>query len=304
MADVLPAILGHRGGAGEVRYQNSTDAFLHALDNVDGFETDACRSIEGEIFLVHDTVFIEEVTYELRQHLDPDSQRRAGLSRLDEMSTEAASSLVLKEVATPIPRLRDVLKMMAPYPAAILNLELKGRDTATSSVAALRQAFDAGYIKAHQVIISSFNHAQLLDVRRLAPDLKVGALFAASFQPEGSRLYPWHGSDKNCYLPFKPKLLETPLLRELNPDFFNLENTDMTIENVERIRDVFPCSMGMTWWLPGREKHPHMNLDLRSKLATLRLRDFMFAIISDYPVALRRHIREFLQDPNTTASTL
>jgi glycerophosphoryl diester phosphodiesterase len=281
-------ILGHRGGRKEVSYENSTDAFQYALKNVDGFEADVCRTKEHDAFLIHETVFIEEVVYELSRHLDEASKITVGQDHLEDIPTETVSSLTLKN-GEHLPRLKDIIKEFSSYPEATLNLELKGEDTAKATVNAIKHAIDNNIINKEQIVVSSFNHEQLLKVRNLMPSIKIGVLYVANFQPKQHMLYPWSDEDHNCYIPFERKLLDTDLIREINPELFNLEYTDMTADNVEYIKKLYPNSQGMTWWLPEYENHPSQDREFWNRVMAPTVKDFLYAVISDYPLEMKNY---------------
>lgn len=281
-------ILGHRGGRKEVSYENSAEAFKYALENLDGFEADACRTSDNNIFLIHETLFINEVVYELERHLDTKSKEIVQGNRIEELSTEQASCLILKN-KTSIPQLNTVLKEMYSYPNAILNLELKGEDTARASAMELKIALDNKYITKEQIIVSSFNHQQLQQIRELIPEIKVGILFAGSFQPTKNRLYPWSNKDKNFYMPYTASLLNSELIKDINPDFFNLEYTDMIEENIKDIKKIYPESLGMTWWLPETENHPSKDKELWTRVISSPVKEYLHTIISDYPLEMKNY---------------
>lgn len=287
-------ILAHRGGSHEAPYQNSTEAFTHALAVCDGFETDTIKSRDGDVFLAHDTVFIEKVEYELSRHLDDASKTILGDRRIDQLSTQEAEKLILQTVGSPLPKLAAILQYAASFPEAILNLELKGEDTAKDVIKTVDAAVKAGFISYKQVVISSFNHAQLLQTRNINPDIPIGVLFAAHFQPTGNKLYPWSTRDDNCYIPFDMAIVKNDLIRDINPEFFNLENTDMTPQNAVEILALFPEARGMLWWLPNREIHPQDNTELWQKIKQPPLTKFLHTIISDYPEAMKKHYQQHL----------
>ncbi len=124
------------------------------------------------------------------------------------------------------------------------------------------------------------------------PSIKIGVLYVANFQPKQNLLYPWSDEDHNCYIPFERELLDTDLIKEINPEFFNLEYTDMTVDNVKYIKTLYPNSQGMTWWLPEHENHPSQDGEFWNRVLEPTVKDFLYAIISDYPLEMKTHYKE------------
>ena len=145
-------ILGHRGAIDGTASQNSRAAFESALAAADGFETDACLSKDGMVFLVHDSATIAAST-----------------------AAEVAQMRLKKGETVPV--LRDILALVGKHAGKILNIELKGPGTAQPVLDLLRQSFAAKQIEPAALIISSFDHFMLKPVRAALPELKIGALF-------------------------------------------------------------------------------------------------------------------------------
>ena len=72
-----------------------------------------------------------------------------------------------------IPTLEEVCDVIASQ--ACLNIELKGPDTAVPVAALLSKLIDNGWDK-EKLLVSSFHHLELLEMRRSNPDIKLGAL--------------------------------------------------------------------------------------------------------------------------------
>jgi len=139
-------LIGHRGAAGE-KFENSMSGFEHALTlDVDAIELDI-QLHRGELWVIH----------------DHDLERLTGATgRFDELDDPAALRLLNGER---IPKLSEVLDLC--WGKVPLNIEIKSPGTAPALLAlleqypAIEQTSDFPWI-----IISSFDHAQILELRR------------------------------------------------------------------------------------------------------------------------------------------
>jgi glycerophosphoryl diester phosphodiesterase len=272
-------ILGHRGCRNSQFYQNSYPAFREGLSAADGLETDAVLSSDGVIFLMHETFFLTKVEYTLTDHLDADSAARAGTRRLDQITAEEIETFRLKN-GEPIPRLDGLLEMMNEFPDAVLNVELKANRTAEPVAQMLRQSVSNGQVKLSQLVVSSFNHPELLKFRRMAPEFKVGMLYSLETQTR-TILYPWSDNTESCYTPFDRTKLDDPLLYDIAPDFINLELSTMSIANIAAIHAAFPKVQLMTW--PIFEPKPEAAAFVMRQLQHLADDGLMHSWITDEP---------------------
>ena len=139
-------IIGHRGAAGE-KFENSLSGFEHALTlEIDAIELDI-RAHSGELWVIHDL----------------DLVRLTGSSgRFDTLEDPTSLRLLNGE---PIPRLRQVLDLM--WGKMPVNIEIKSFDTTGLLLDLLGQY---PVIESRTVfpwiLISSFDHRQILDLRR------------------------------------------------------------------------------------------------------------------------------------------
>jgi glycerophosphoryl diester phosphodiesterase len=161
-----PVLLGHRGAKARAP-ENTLGAFQAALDDgADGVELDTTLAGDSTPIVLHDDT-LDRTTNATGKPTDHDA---AELAAID------AGSWFPGWGFEPVPRLHEVFERMPD--GAIVNVELKGPSPAFVSLE--RRVIDV--IRAHrpriQVIVSSFHPAQLLEVRRLAPELPIGLLFA------------------------------------------------------------------------------------------------------------------------------
>ena len=276
-------ILGHRGCRNAAFHQNSMAAFREALEAADGLETDTALSRDGALFLIHDITYIYSVEYTLREHLTAESAARAGDRRLDQMDAAEIETLRLKN-GEPIPRLDQLLALYRSYPDAVLNVELKSDNTAKPTVALLRAAIADGDIRLEQVVLSSFNLPALAWVRQHAPEFRLGVLFSYEIQRR-EPLFPWAGKPDSCYTPFDRNTFDTPLLREIAPEFINLSTNTMSLANIAAVQAAYPRARFITW--PGFEPNEGQAPYLMELLGYLAGRGLLHAWITDEP-RLRR----------------
>jgi glycerophosphoryl diester phosphodiesterase len=146
-------IIGHRGAAGLVA-ENTLPSFQRAIDcGVGAVELDV-YAVEGELLVIHDDT-LERTTDGSGNVID---QPLATLRRLDAGG------------GWPIPLLAEVVAIL---PHAIgINIELKGPDTAAPVAEFLSRQPLA------EVLVSSFDHAELGRFRDLAPTVPVAPLFS------------------------------------------------------------------------------------------------------------------------------
>jgi glycerophosphoryl diester phosphodiesterase len=161
-----PVLLGHRGAKARAP-ENTLGAFAAALDDgAHGVELDTTLAGDSVPIVLHDDT-LERTTNTRGKPSDHDA---------DELSHVDAGSWFPGWGFEPVPRLDEVFRRMPD--GAIVNVELKGPSPGFVSLE--RRVVDV--IRAHwprvQVIVSSFHPAQLLEVRRLAPDLPIGLLLA------------------------------------------------------------------------------------------------------------------------------
>lgn len=154
-------IIGHRGAAG-LEPENTIPSFLIALDL-------GCRALEldvhtlprepGALAVIHDAKL--DRTTNLKGHVK-------------DFSSEA-----LRGAQPSVPLLNDVIEAIldwcatnkVPASEIWLNIELKGLNTAESARALMLEYPDLSYI------VSSFNHDELRDFRRLDKASAVAPLF-------------------------------------------------------------------------------------------------------------------------------
>ena len=170
----MTRIFGHRGASGYAP-ENTVDAFQLAADmGADGVELDVQMTRDGELVVAHDEI-IDRVSdgTGLIADLTLQELRKFRFNRTHPEYAEAR-----------IPTLGEVFELLRPTGLDI-NIELKnslidypGLEKRVIDLAA--KTFDL-----RRVIFSSFNHASMLRVKAIDPQLVCGLLYEASL------IEPW-----------------------------------------------------------------------------------------------------------------
>ncbi|HEY1096789.1 MAG TPA: hypothetical protein VGF14_06065 [Alphaproteobacteria bacterium] len=290
-------IWGHRGcRQNSYHYENSLSSFQYAFEHGEGLETDAVRA-GSDIFLIHDTIFIEQVDYELARHMDEKSQKLLAEQQqqppyLYKLTDNVASQLHLKD-GTLIPRLTEMLQLLSKYPHHTLNLELKGPSVWQPALAIIEKAVTDGMITRDQIVFSSFAHPPLMELRQKVGTLyKIGCLFAKETQTLTPTFSNWpdlSDADKaGHYIPFSKEALENDVLKAIQPDYFNIENSVARMENLDLIAAKFPAAKIIMWALGAvGEENPLTNNSVTNKVQELYPTGKIHAVITDFPVEMK-----------------
>jgi glycerophosphoryl diester phosphodiesterase len=145
-------IIGHRGAAG-LEPENTLRSFARAIEiGVDAIELDV-YCVEGQLVVIHDDT-LERTTNGRGAVM---TTAFAALRRLDAGAGER------------IPTLDEVIELVGGR--AAINIELKGQGTAEPVARAMALRPD------DEILVSSFEHAELTRFRGHAPDALVAPLF-------------------------------------------------------------------------------------------------------------------------------
>ena len=151
---VNPIIIGHRGARGHVA-ENTLPSIKKAMElGVDAVEIDVFKCASGELVVFHD-VLLDKLTNSTGyiESLDLDSIQK--IKVLDGFK---------------IPTLEEVLNLIEGK--ILLNIELKGTQTAVLTHQLLQSYFEVGSWSEDKIIISSFNWQELVlfyEVNQLVP---------------------------------------------------------------------------------------------------------------------------------------
>ncbi|MEJ6583380.1 MAG: glycerophosphodiester phosphodiesterase, partial [Crocinitomicaceae bacterium] len=156
MADFL--VFGHRGAKGYVM-ENTIASIEYALNlGVNAIEIDVYRCASGELVVFHDET-LERVSTRINRIED---------LKLDEIR------LLLLHGGYSIPTLEEVLVFITNR--AVLNVELKGKNTALEAFNCIEKMRKQGVIDVKNIIISSFHDEELIMYRELDEKIKIGVL--------------------------------------------------------------------------------------------------------------------------------
>ncbi len=154
--------MGHRGAKAYVA-ENTIESIQKALDfGVDGIEIDVHLCASGELVVFHDFT------------LDRMTNGTGGIGK------KTLSELKQLQVSNhyKIPTLEEVLDVINR--ACLLNIELKGRCTATKTAEVIETYINQKGWKYNDFLVSSFQHHELEDVFKLNKNIPLGVLTKAS----------------------------------------------------------------------------------------------------------------------------
>lgn len=147
-----PLVVGHRGAKGHLP-ENTLPSIERAIElGAEAVEIDVHR-VEDKLVVIHDET-VDRTTN--------------GHGSLDAMTLQAVRALDAGNGAR-IPFLEEVIECVAGR--VLLDIELKGADTATLAVEAIRRTVSEGRMHEDEFIVSSFDHLQLKQVRELEPSI-------------------------------------------------------------------------------------------------------------------------------------
>jgi glycerophosphoryl diester phosphodiesterase len=163
-----PLNLGHRGAPKDAP-ENTLASFQKAREmGADGVELDVMLCADGEVVVMHDSD-VERTT---------DGHGRIPDLTVAQVKTlDAGAKFGPPFVGERVPTLREVAGWAQND--MLLNIELKSSNVRSDGLEEKVIAIVREYRLEHRVILSSFNPLALRRVRRLAPNLHTGLLYAA-----------------------------------------------------------------------------------------------------------------------------
>lgn len=154
------AIIGHRGAAG-LAPENTLPSFQIALDM-------GCRGIELDVHRVTDANNLVRLSVIHDERLDRTTNRRGLVANF----TAEALGAVDAGNGVGVPLLDAVIELITRPDRTLLNIELKGKDTAAPTAAFLNQHREL------RALVSSFDHDELRHFRALDSTTAVAPLFS------------------------------------------------------------------------------------------------------------------------------
>jgi glycerophosphoryl diester phosphodiesterase len=154
--------IGHRGAKGHIT-ENTLESIQKALNfYVDGIEIDVHLCASDELVVFHDFTLdrMTNGTGEIAKHT---------LSELKQFQVEGKFE---------IPTLEEVLNAIDK--ACLLNIELKGRYTASKTCEIIERYIKENYWNYSNFIVSSFQYHELEDVFKMDANIPLGVLTKAN----------------------------------------------------------------------------------------------------------------------------
>lgn len=287
-------VLGHRGCIEDIeRYQNTPPAFEYALHHADGLETDVTVTSDNDLVMVHDVFFGGDNTYYMvHEHLIEKDVAKLKERRLDQMTLKEIKTLQTHN-AQSFPTLSEFLNSVTAYPKAQINIELKSDKTAEICLKQCEEAVKDGKIKREQIMISSFNYPELLICREQNLGYRLSFLVEPSVST-GAPMQKWLPESKAYFTPLSESLLKSDIAQQIKPWSINIEESDLTPDNIRMIKSIFPeAKIIIWWWAHNPEPMPQDNESLRIKIDYLEkenLINSLYAIISNHPKEMKEMI--------------
>ncbi|MGB9593290.1 MAG: glycerophosphodiester phosphodiesterase [Anaerolineae bacterium] len=159
--------LGHRGASHDAP-QNTLAAFrLANAYGADGYELDVQLTKDGVPVVIHDFT-VDKTTN--------GTGPVAGFTLEELKRLDAGAKFSSQFAGERVPTLAEVFDVLEPH--TIVNVELKTKSLGDNGLEKATIALIRERGLQERVILSSFNPFSLLRVRRIAPELKIGLLYA------------------------------------------------------------------------------------------------------------------------------
>jgi glycerophosphoryl diester phosphodiesterase len=280
---------GQYGYAPTPPHENSLKAYEQVLKVTGGLECDVVKSKQNTPFLVHDTLFNGITKYQLKNQLDEASKDILKERYIFQLEDEEVEDLKLRD-GQDIPKLQELMGLMPDYEGRYLNLELKGPNVAGSTVHLVEKAIRQKLIQPEQVIFSSYNLPALHMLRLNAgPRFKISVMLTPS-DLAMAQMYPnWPSAEQNAYyVPFSSTALERSDIQEIQPDFLNIEASQLKPSDLTQIYKSYP-DIKLILWRAG-EMHPSEDESFVETIQAFEESKRVFAVVSDFPEALQQSL--------------
>lgn len=174
-----PLILGHRGVPGEAPENTLAGFELAMASGADGIELDVHLSRDGELVVIHDDT-LDRTT---------DGSGPVGAYSLRELKRfNAAARFAGRFQPQPIPTLAEVVEAVGD--SAFIDIEIKSGTTQYPGIERKVADFILARGIGARVVVSSFNHHALMELKRIAPEIPVGLLYVAAL------IGPWSYAER------------------------------------------------------------------------------------------------------------
>ncbi|MCA1617860.1 MAG: glycerophosphodiester phosphodiesterase [Acidobacteria bacterium] len=176
--DSGPLIIGHRGASAHAP-ENTHAAFERAFaDGADGIEFDVRLARDGVPFVFHDATFKRTVMIDgdADDHPSTDlSQIWAGAWFNRRYPERGHPTFIFQQIPT-------LAQVFERYGAHTLYAEMKCEDASRRpALAGAVVEMTRAYAIADRVVVKSFEHDALSEVKRLAPEIRTAALFGRTW---------------------------------------------------------------------------------------------------------------------------
>lgn len=212
----IPVIYAHRGASAQAP-ENTMAAFVLAIkQGAGGIELDVHMTKDGHIVVIHD---------EAIDRTSDGSGKVKDMTLSELLNFDFGCWFSQDFSGEKIPTLEQVMVRLSGW-KGFLNIEIKAGDKGIeSSVIALIDK----YRMRERVIISSFNHYTLVNVKKLDDSIKTGALFMETLYA------PWEYAKKigACAI--------HPFYRAINKEIISecrLNGVDVNVFTVDRVQDI------------------------------------------------------------------
>jgi glycerophosphoryl diester phosphodiesterase len=171
-------IIGHRGACG-YEPENTLVSFSRAIKmGVDMIELDVYTCKTGELVIYHDpSIALQALPGYVIENKNCTAPKRGNI-----VDMNFADLRKLKIAGTEqIPTLQEVIDLVARR--VPINIELKGPGTAQPVAKLIKKYLKKGWVT-KDFVASSFDLAQILQFKKLCPNIETGTLFSWNKMPE------------------------------------------------------------------------------------------------------------------------
>ncbi len=202
----LPLNIAHRG-ASSLAPENTMAAFYKAIEvGAQGIELDVQLSKDGIPVIIHD---------EILQRTTSGTGFVKGYTLAELKQLDAGTSFSTEFAGERIPTLEEALQLAQKY-NLFLNVELKNGVVLYPGIEQIVADMIRTYRYEANTIVSSFNHYSLLEMKKIAPQIKTGVLYMSAL------VDPWKYAAKLG-------------AQALHPFYITLIN--QSEEQIQRLRD-------------------------------------------------------------------
>ncbi len=279
-------VLGHRGLRHHTTLdENSLPALDRAFRASNGIEIDVSLSRDGTPHVIHDSTLrwlpglAARASYVLKDYLDKESARKLGGRKLSDLEDSEITDMRLRKSGK-IPRLAAVFALAAQHPGKIINIELKSPNSADAVLKDIAAAVQRGFITPQQIIVTSFDHNAIAEIRKTGPRIKCGLIFTGVAN-SGTPLYPWIKNNTAKARALTAHSLTSADAITVKPDYIVLPADAFTAAAARLIARHQPQARVMLW--TSLEPKPRQNAQIARCLTDADCGRLIEAVITDYP---------------------